>query len=1002
MASKIQVRRDSSNNWTSTNPILSQGEPGYEIDTNKIKYGDGIATWNVLPYTTGTGAGATGPEGATGITGDTGATGSTGPQGASGFQGQEGSTGATGVIGPTGATGITGATGQTGLTGNVGSTGIDGATGATGPVGATGATGATGLQGVHGSTGATGVTGNTGSTGPIGSTGSTGPIGSTGATGPQGATGASGADGDRYHTTSTTTLTLSNYNLGDSLTLTTTDLNLDYSSQQTVIVVSVADVDNHIHGAVHSYNGSNGQLILTVTDIANVTSTQYSSWTVNLNGAVGIQGATGATGPTGNTGSTGPIGTTGATGIQGDTGSTGPEGATGSTGPRGSTGFQGLEGSTGATGPVGATGSTGIQGATGSTGPQGSTGLTGDTGSTGLQGSTGAVGSTGSTGPTGNTGSTGLTGPTPWTLPATEYNNGFYYTIGDAVIYQGGYYYRTGNPGNPGYPPSPGSINPSWTPVADGGATGPEGSTGATGPTGDTGATGATGPEGATGATGPIGDTGATGATGATGLIGTTGATGPSGTNANILPFAKLLYVDPAGNNSTANGSVALPFATIQAAHDYANTNIASTQSVVIQLNPHNYIGDVTITRPLTHIVGLSTGFAKATRITGNVTINVTTSVLGGNNDIVNLQNLVVSQGAAILAGTQSYAFMAEDVYFVTTLSTGKNITCTNANTSGIKIELTRCLLENQNSSEPSMDINNCWYGDFENVVNFSGTGPSLKLTNSNILFFNSRVTTSATNIVEIVSGFGTQFNPVTANTGGFALTAGNLIFTNNKIPSNGVNMLNAGIAINLVQCVFQVFGGGAAVKGVAGCIYLNSDIMYAPGSSNGVSVAIGAGNIRYDSTNQPLDADLTAIAGLSGTSGVLRKTANNTWTLDTTLVSNVTSLQANTILLQTVNTTQNTNITNANNAAQAAFIKANNALANTTGTFAGDLIITGNVAASNITASNFIKYPVYTSANLISITGSTGWVAALNTGKLAYWDVANTRWSYVSDDSAV
>ena len=33
----------------------------------------------------------------------------------------------------------------------------------------------------------------------------------------------------------------------------------------------------------------------------------------------------------------------------------------------------------------------------------------------------------------------------------------------------------------------------------------------------------------------------------------------------------------------------------------------------------------------------------------------------------------------------------------------------------------------------------------------------------------------------------------------------------------------------------------------------------------------------------QPLDADLTAIAALAGTSGVLRKTAANTWTLDTT-----------------------------------------------------------------------------------------------------------------------
>ena len=36
-------------------------------------------------------------------------------------------------------------------------------------------------------------------------------------------------------------------------------------------------------------------------------------------------------------------------------------------------------------------------------------------------------------------------------------------------------------------------------------------------------------------------------------------------------------------------------------------------------------------------------------------------------------------------------------------------------------------------------------------------------------------------------------------------------------------------------------------------------------------------------STYQPLDGDLTSIAGLAGTSGLLKKTAANTWTLDTT-----------------------------------------------------------------------------------------------------------------------
>ena len=42
------------------------------------------------------------------------------------------------------------------------------------------------------------------------------------------------------------------------------------------------------------------------------------------------------------------------------------------------------------------------------------------------------------------------------------------------------------------------------------------------------------------------------------------------------------------------------------------------------------------------------------------------------------------------------------------------------------------------------------------------------------------------------------------------------------------------------------------------------------------------AGNHNHSGVYQPLDADLTAIAGLTGNSGLLKKTAANTWTLDT------------------------------------------------------------------------------------------------------------------------
>jgi len=51
MATKIQLRRDLSSNWASTNPILAQGEPGVELDTNNMKIGDGVTAWNDLAYT---------------------------------------------------------------------------------------------------------------------------------------------------------------------------------------------------------------------------------------------------------------------------------------------------------------------------------------------------------------------------------------------------------------------------------------------------------------------------------------------------------------------------------------------------------------------------------------------------------------------------------------------------------------------------------------------------------------------------------------------------------------------------------------------------------------------------------------------------------------------------------------------------------------------------------------------------------------------------------------
>lgn len=47
-----QLYRGTSKAWEKKNPVLRSGEPGFEIDTNNLKIGDGVKAWNDLPYVT--------------------------------------------------------------------------------------------------------------------------------------------------------------------------------------------------------------------------------------------------------------------------------------------------------------------------------------------------------------------------------------------------------------------------------------------------------------------------------------------------------------------------------------------------------------------------------------------------------------------------------------------------------------------------------------------------------------------------------------------------------------------------------------------------------------------------------------------------------------------------------------------------------------------------------------------------------------------------------------
>ena len=87
----------------------------------------------------------------------------------------------------------------------------------------------------------------------------------------------------------------------------------------------------------------------------------------------------------------------------------------------------------------------------------------------------------------------------------------------------------------------------------------------------------------------------------------------------------------------------------------------------------------------------------------------------------------------------------------------------------------------------------------------------------------------------------------------------------------------------------------------------------------------------------------------------------------DLNLQGGLNSANANIGMLIGIQTTQNTNITTANNAAWASFNKANNALANTSGTFGGNLNVSGTMNVNNILT--FTTSPPAASPSITTIT---------------------------------
>ncbi len=301
-------------------------------------------------------------------------------------------------------------------------------------------------------------------------------------------------------------------------------------------------------------------------------------------------------------------------------------------------------------------------------------------------------------------------------------------------------------------------------------------------------------------------------------------------TNDDIVSDPTYVYVSSNVSGFTPDGSMFKPFASIQAAHDYAVSNLTSFQHVVINVYPGIYSG-FTLTRPRTTVKGAAHGISEATQITTGITVSPS-SIISGSlfNSPITLENMKIgttnTTPLLITGAIDSNIYVRNVKLFTANTGVVGLIANSSANT---RLEVIDSYISNINSSTVAANLSNMYPGsNLSRTTIYAGAGPCLRLNsgqlNADDIYVGSN---NYANSIEVVGGvlqigYSTIFNE-TANSDGLSLKSGSTTV--------------------MVDCAINIpTGSGFVANGQAGAVLMHGGNTFV--NNRKFSATMGAGII--------------------------------------------------------------------------------------------------------------------------------------------------------------